>query len=129
MKTGVEFRSALFPAETGEEEQINPGRFGKRLAEFVADRLRQDGFTVVEPYAEDWGWAVEVANLSVPFMLGVGNVDGETEQFSVFIDPSTPIVKKFPFKRIDVSEDLSKVSQALERLVVSEPGIQVVDWL
>ena len=33
MKTQVEFRSDKFPPYEGEEEQINPGLWGKRLAE------------------------------------------------------------------------------------------------
>jgi hypothetical protein len=35
MKTQVEFRSSKFPPYEGEEEQINPGLWGKRLAEEV----------------------------------------------------------------------------------------------
>ncbi len=33
MKTQVEFRSSKFPPYDGEHEQINPGLWGKRLAE------------------------------------------------------------------------------------------------
>lgn len=33
MQTMVSFRSAKFPAYPGEEEDINPGLWGKRLAE------------------------------------------------------------------------------------------------
>jgi len=35
MKTQVEFRSSRFPPYDGEEEQINPGLWGKRLAEYL----------------------------------------------------------------------------------------------
>jgi hypothetical protein len=34
METHVEFRSNRFPPYDGEEEQINPGLYGKRLAGF-----------------------------------------------------------------------------------------------
>ena len=33
MKTQVEFRSSKFTPYEGEQEQINPGLWGKRLAE------------------------------------------------------------------------------------------------
>jgi hypothetical protein len=38
MKTQVEFRSSKFPPYGGEQEQINPGLWGKRLAEYSAYR-------------------------------------------------------------------------------------------
>jgi hypothetical protein len=43
MKTHVVFRSNAFPPYDGEEEEINPGRYGKRLAEFLVDGLKQKG--------------------------------------------------------------------------------------
>ena len=53
VQTHVEFRSDRFPAYDGEEEQINPGLWGKRLAEFLRDNLRTEGFETEEPIAED----------------------------------------------------------------------------
>jgi len=35
MKTHVEFRSSAFPAYENEEEEINPGLWGRRLAEHL----------------------------------------------------------------------------------------------
>lgn len=40
MKTQVAFRSQNFPPYDGEEEQINPGLWGKRLAEYLVERLK-----------------------------------------------------------------------------------------
>jgi len=34
MRTHVEFTSTAFPAYPGEDQEINSGIFGKRLAEF-----------------------------------------------------------------------------------------------
>ncbi len=41
MKTQVEFRSNKFPSYEGEEEQINPGLWGKRLAEYLVQKLSE----------------------------------------------------------------------------------------
>ncbi len=49
MLTTVEFRSDRFPAYEGEEEQINPGLWGMRLAEFVRDKLLAEGLKTGEP--------------------------------------------------------------------------------
>lgn len=63
MRTQVEFRSNLFPPYPGEDDEIIPGRWGKRLAEFVHSGLKNRGFDVIEPGAEDWGWMVESAKM------------------------------------------------------------------
>jgi hypothetical protein len=44
MKTYVEFRSNEFPPCEGEEEEINPERYGKRVAEFLVRGLKEKGF-------------------------------------------------------------------------------------
>src|SRR5438874_11589792 len=43
MKTQVEFRSSKFPPYEGEQEQINPGLWGKRLAEYFVRKLSGKG--------------------------------------------------------------------------------------
>jgi hypothetical protein len=43
MKTQFEFRSSKFPPYEGEEEQINPGLWGKRLAEYLVKKLAEKG--------------------------------------------------------------------------------------
>ena len=39
MKTQVEFGSSKFPPYEGEEEQVNSGLWGKRLAEYLVQSL------------------------------------------------------------------------------------------
>ena len=38
MKTQVEFKSSKFPPYDGEEEQINPGLWGRKLAEYLVEK-------------------------------------------------------------------------------------------
>ena len=52
MKTQVEFRSDKFPAYENEEHEINPGRYAKRVAEFLAAGLQSHGFETDELIAE-----------------------------------------------------------------------------
>jgi len=56
MKTQVEFRSRKFPPYEDEEEQINPGLWGKRLAEYLVQKLAEKGIQTDPIIAEDWGW-------------------------------------------------------------------------
>src|SRR4051812_42263708 len=43
MNTRVDFRSSKFPAYEGEEDQINPGLWGKRSAEYLVHKLAERG--------------------------------------------------------------------------------------
>ena len=62
MKTHVEFQSNIFPAYENEDDEINPGRFGKRLAEYISSELKKLNIQTSEPEAEDWGWMIELNN-------------------------------------------------------------------
>jgi hypothetical protein len=53
MKTQVEFRSSKFPPCEGEGEQINPGLWGKRLAEYLAQKLSERGIKTEQILASD----------------------------------------------------------------------------
>ena len=52
MKTRVEFRSSPYE---GEEEQINPCLWGKRLGEYLVQKLADRGIETEEIVAEDCG--------------------------------------------------------------------------
>jgi hypothetical protein len=75
MQTHVEFTSLDFPAYLGEDKEINPRRFGKRLAEFLAQKLPQHGFSVSSIGTEDWGVMVELDNPEFPLWVGCGNYE------------------------------------------------------
>lgn len=55
MLSHAEFSSTAFPAYPGEENEINPGRFGKRLAEFLKAKLEASGTSTKDLAMEDWG--------------------------------------------------------------------------
>ncbi|HET9266599.1 MAG TPA: hypothetical protein VFO31_00490 [Vicinamibacterales bacterium] len=56
----LHFESAAFGVDPGEDEATNPGIFGRALAEWVRDRLRERGLPAEEVIAEDFGWCVPV---------------------------------------------------------------------
>jgi hypothetical protein len=127
MKTQVEFRSDKFPPYEGEEEEINPGLWGKRLAEYLQLKLRNAGVATGEIYSEDWGWALPIENEAFPLWIGCGHQDGEPDQFLVFIEPSKPAIRKW-FKTIDTTPVLNNLATILDRILSSDPQIRDVRW-
>jgi hypothetical protein len=138
LKTHVEFTSDAFPATPGEEEQINPGRWGRLLADYLRGELSNRGFSGPAPFAEDWGWAVEIENAEFRMFVGCGNLDGSPafgvavepsakDQYLCFIEPSKPFVRRL-FHRIDTIVRVTALSEALESALVSHPRIRNLRW-
>lgn len=127
MKTQVEFRSSKFPPYDGEEEQINPGLWGKRLAEYLVQKLAERGTKTGEMVAEDWGWYVPVVNDAFRLALCYGHQDGDDDEFLCFTDRSTPVVKKL-FKKIDATPQLTQLTEAVRQILASDPEIRDMVW-
>ncbi len=127
MKTQVAFRSKKFPLYDGEEEQINPGLWGKRLAEYLVDKLKPHGIEIEEIIAEDWGWYIPIKNEGFRLAICCGHQDGGDDEFLCFTDPATPIIRKL-FKKIDATHELTRVVTAIKKILSSDPEITNVEW-
>ncbi len=127
MKTQVEFRSAKFPPYEGEEEEINPGLWGKRLAEYLVQRLAERGVKTNGIFGEDWGYYIPVQNDGFKLAICCGRQNGDDERFLCFTDPSTPVVKRL-FKKIDATSELTRLTTALREVLSADPDITEVVW-
>lgn len=127
MKTQVEFRSFKFPPYEGEEEKINPGVWGKRLAEYWAQKLAATGIVTDEIIAEDWGWYVPLFIDGVRLAVCCGHQDGDTDEFLSFTEPSKPILRKW-FRKVDISEPLTRLTSAMRTILEADPDITDVVW-
>jgi hypothetical protein len=74
MKTQVEFRSSKFPPYEGEQEQINPSLWGKRLAEYFVRKLSEKGIKTEKIIAEDWGWYILAQNEGLRLAICCGHL-------------------------------------------------------
>jgi hypothetical protein len=127
MKTQVEFKSSKFPPYEGEEEEINPGLWGKRLAEYLVQKLADEGVETEGIIAEDWGYYVPVSNEGFKLALCCGHQNGDDDEFLCFTEPSKPIVKKL-FKKVDATAQLSRLTGVLEKILSSDPDIKEIMW-
>jgi hypothetical protein len=127
MKTQVTFRSNKFPPYEGEEEQINPGLWGKRLAEYFIQKLIPFGIQTEEIIAEDWGCYIPIQNEQFRLAICCGHQGGEEDEFLCFTEPSAPVIRKL-FRRIDVSKELGQLVVAIEKILSSDPEIRNIEW-
>jgi hypothetical protein len=127
MKTYVEFRADQFVACKSEDCEINPGRHGKRLAEFLAAGLRARGFQTTELTPEDWGWVIPVENDDFKLWIGCGNNEEHLDGFLCFIEPHTPVIRNL-FKKIDTRVRVGAVQQAMDATLSESVGIRDKKW-
>lgn len=127
MNTQVAFRSSKFPPYEGEEEEINPGIWGKRLAEYFVEKLKGTGVEAKEIIGEDWGWYIPIKNEGFRLAICCGHQDGDEDEFLCYTDPATPIVKKL-FRKTDATEQLSRLVAVMTKILASDPEIRDVEW-
>ncbi len=127
MKTHFEFRSDKFPPYDGEEDQINPGLWGRRLAEYLVEKLSATEIETEALIAEDWGWYIAIRNERFRLAICCGHQDGDDDEFLVFTDPSTPTVRK-GFKKIDATVELTQLTEALHQILSADPEIHDLVW-
>jgi hypothetical protein len=125
--THVEFRSDVFPPYEGEDEETNPGRYGKRLAEFLVAALRKEDLACKDPGAEDWGWRIDIQNDGFALWIGCGVYDEYPDGFLCFIEPTTPSIRRF-LKKIDTRGPVEAVQRAMDKSLTTEPGIRDLRW-
>jgi len=127
MKTQATFQADMFPPYDGEEENMNPGVWGQRLAEYLVAALAKKGIETEAPIAEDWGWYVPVRNDGFRLAVCCGHQDGAADEFLCFTEPARPVVKKL-FRKIDATSQLQRLTAALQQILAEESNIRGVVW-
>ncbi len=128
MKTYVEFCSDQFPAYEDEAEMVNPGIFGKRLADFLHLELEKRGIPVDEPFVEDWGWVVPIRNENFNTWIGCANYEEYPNGFLCFIEPHVPFVRRFFFKKVDTTKFVETIKNAIDDSLKSHSGVLNIEW-
>ena len=127
MRTHIEFLSGAFPPYESEEEEINPGKYGKRLADFLADGLKSHGFHVTAVSPEDWGWMIELENKEFPLWVRSENYEEDANGFLCFIEPSKPTIRKW-FKKIDTTDTVERLASAIESIPEQSDNVSNIRW-
>jgi len=99
---GIYFTSSRFQIVEGEEEDTNPGRYGKELGTWLCERLKSRGYHEAEVFPEDWGWCVMCSNK--PFMLWVGCGSMPSDEVTNSTSQSPPAVEKIVWTAFSTTE-------------------------
>jgi hypothetical protein len=135
---GYWFRSSQFEIEPGEDQEINPGMYGRQLAHWLKQRLEEKGYRVEDIINEDWGRCLMCSR--DPFMLwvGCGSVtDDDTAQagddppakdrviWHCFATAEVFFWKRL-FRKVETAPAVSKLYADLGEILRAEPAVTLV---
>jgi hypothetical protein len=119
----------VLPGE--DDELINPGTYGKALAEYLRQCLRERSINAPFTCCEDWGWWVEVKDL--PFVAGVcvyaTDEMPETKEFCVSVSPAPERRWSWSrFRVVDTSRDVGRILSAVTSILEADPEVEILGF-
>ena len=118
----LEFESAAFALVPGEDEETNPGVYGKALALWLADRLRDGGFSPGAVIAEDFGWCVPVKSEPHSLYVGCASTGEKAQQWRVFAFAEGGVMARLTGKDRR-AESLAALYTAVRQCLESAPSV------
>jgi len=136
MQTVYTFKSMAFqptPSELEEssDEYINPGCFGRELADFMKEELQSLGYAVEFRCSEDWGYWQEFKHSgSYTLAIGCSNIDesdGGMVEHCIFVMPDKPTIRPLKnwFRKTPVRSEVQALVNALGGILQSNK--QIID--
>jgi hypothetical protein len=110
-----------FRIEPGEDQETNPGRYGRAFASWLADRLRARGEPIQEILPEDWGWCVILARKPYPLWIGCGNRFDRTDEWGAFVTAEPNLIQRL-LKRVDDRSTVDRLHRILSEIMQEVPG-------
>jgi len=118
----LEFESSAFAVLPGEDEETNPGIYGKALAQWLAEQLRGAGLPAGDVIAEDFGWCVPVE--SKPHSLYVACASTEKpNHWRLFAFAEGGVMARLMGKDKS-AESLASLFAAVRRCLESAPSVR-----
>ena len=123
----VSFTSSQFPIEPNEDEDTNPGIYGRALARWLAGQLEQRAIATKEVVAEDWGLCVVTQTRPVRVNIAVANVEGSATRWQMFafVERGLFQLAKSPD---ELQRELAAMREHLAAIVGSIPDVRDVFW-
>lgn len=117
------FKSSAFPPEPGEDEEVNPGIFGKALANWLAAELPKQGYTVKGQVAEDFGRLVELDAPRGRLYVAASSTDETATEWQVF-----GILELGLFARlgggVDPAQTIGRLAGSLRTILEGSPQVR-----
>lgn len=123
----VVFSSSKFPVEPGEDEETNPGIYGRALANWVAAKLKERSVAVERVLAEDFGWCVMVRSRPFSLWIGCASLDGDTARWQMAVTLERGLLGRL-FGRNEAQIELDQLREHFRAIVRDIPDATDIEW-
>ncbi|MCK0912745.1 hypothetical protein BFR85_006785 [Acinetobacter pittii] len=131
LKTIVEFKFddyQLYDQKTYADEGGILVQKTEDIAQYIFSILKNRYHLNVELYSESWGWEIEIPLAEITMYLGISVYEEYSNGFAIFISPNTPILRKFLFRKIDITHHIMVLQNYINIILKAHPGIYDVMW-
>jgi hypothetical protein len=119
----LEFESSAFAVIPGEDEETNPGIYGKALAQWLADQLRAADFSPGEVIAEDFGWCVPIKSAPHSLYVACASTGEKPDHWRVFAFAEGGLMARLLGKD-SRAESLAALFTALRNCLQRAPNVR-----
>lgn len=128
----ITIETSKFPILEGEDEELlNERMYGKALCRYLESKLPALGIRVPSFNNEDWGWWLEVEQDGFAMALCIySDPDATSHPQKYALLPSIREPKRWSwskFRHVDVSGDVLRVVDLVDRLFRNDSEIKVVE--
>ena len=126
----IHIRSSKFSILPGEKEElVNEGTYGKALAQYLKEKLSDQGYASPFVCCEDWGWWVELSGAS--FVSGVCVYSKvENDRLFDFVCVCEPDEGRTwswrRFRFVDTSSWALKLQSDLLKILKADEDVQII---
>jgi hypothetical protein len=118
----LEFESTAFSVADGEDEETNPGIYGKSLAIWLASQLQVSEEAVI---AEDFGWCVPVKSSPHRLYVACSSEDDRKDRWRIFVFAEGGFVARL-LGRDTRAADVESLFSRIKLILAAKPGISAV---
>jgi hypothetical protein len=119
----LEFESSAFAIETGEDENTNPGVYGKALAHWLSEQLLARGRSAKAPIAEDFGWCIPVESSPQTLYAACANAAERANGWRVFVFAEGALLARL-FGKCDSRESVASLFGDIKQILQTSPIVQ-----
>ena len=121
-------RTTSFPIEPGEDQETNPGVFGRALADYVASQICTRGESVEGIIPEDFGYCIMLRRKPFRLWVGCGNRQERTDEWIAFAVAESGFIAR-TLGTIDPSREVEHLSEMLGEIIRAAPGVEAYSFL
>jgi hypothetical protein len=126
----IRVQSPKFGILPGEgAELMNEGMYGKALAEYLTERLREWGYDAPFNCCEDWGWWVEIAGFAFTFGVCIYGAEVAEGRLDLYVTDGASAARQWSWRRfrfISTGEAVAKLHDDLIAIFRADPDIRLL---